>query len=341
MEDGNLEGKEKVIQEGKLSITQLKELIFQYTEQYSPRREEVLRSPYIGEDCAVLDTKGRLVALSADPITAATKNIGRLSVIINLNDVASAGAEPLGIMVTLLCPIGTTEEEVAVIMEDIAKASLENRVEILGGHTEITSAVSRIVLSITAIGLLEQEDLQIASSEEEYDIYMTKDVALEGIYIIAAEHEEELCGILTEEEKEQICAYEKQLSVVEDAKTAKRYHPRIMHDVTEGGVLGALWEICESVSLGAVIDYESMYLPDFTKKIASYYGIDPLRLISSGCLMFLLEKRHREEVKEAFEHSGIRLSRIGYTTSEREVKMKKDGKWISVDPPSSDELYKI
>lgn len=341
-EDAALIDKKKVIQEGKLNIEQLKNLIFRYTDQYAANRPEVLSSPYIGEDCAVIDSKGQLMSVSSDPITAAVANIGRLAVVVNLNDIASSGADPLGIMVTMLCPIGTTEEEVAHIMEEMAQTAAEDQVQILGGHTEVTAAVNRMVLSVTALGLrAPDEEMCRASSDAIYDIYVTKDAGLEGVYIIASDRQEELSEVLNDSEREQIRRYEKALSVVRDAKIARQYHPRIMHDVTEGGLLGALWEVCELLSMGAIIDHDAISIPAFTKKIAAHYQIDPLRLISSGCLLFLLEQEHREAVTQAFAKEGITLSRIGVTTKERAVRMRQGEALLIVDPPESDELYKI
>lgn len=333
---------DRIIKEGKLSIEQLKELIFKYTENYSPGREEVISRPDIGEDCSIIDPGEKKISISSDPITGAAENLGKLSVLINLNDIASSGGEPLGIMVTILAPLGTTEGDMAALMEDIAKTAGENKVEVLGGHTEITSAVNRTVVSITAIGTV---DPSLSKNKDHprpgYDIYMTKDAGLEGVFIIGNEKRKELENVLDDRDISEIHSYGKQLSVMEDARLARGFHPPIMHDITEGGVLGALWEICELISLGALINYEDIPLSSSAKKIAAHFNIDPLRLISSGSLMFILDKKHRKEVREVFEKSGIRLSLIGTTTEEKKIYMSKEGQKLSVDPPQSDELYKI
>ena len=55
-----------------------------------------------------------------------------------------------------------------------------------------------------------------------------------------------------------------------------------MHDVTEGGILGAVWEMCEIAGVGAEICFEDIPVTEVTKKISEHFGIDWLRLISSG-----------------------------------------------------------
>lgn len=337
-----MKDKGRLLKEGKLNIDQLKDLIFQYIEKYAPRREEVLKSPYIGEDCAVLDTKGKLLSVSSDPITAGTKNMGRLAVHVNLNDIAASGAEPLGIMVTLLCPLGTKECEIAQLMEELCAAAAQDRVQILGGHTEITSAVNRMIVSITALGILDEAVVSsIDFSAEDYDIYMTKDAGLEGAYIISHEKSDELEEVFDERDWAQVKTYGEQLSVVPDARIARKYQPILMHDVTEGGVLGALWEICELMKVGACIDEEKIPFSSSVRKISLRYQLNPMRLISSGSLMFVARSCHRDELGAAFEQAGIRLSRIGHTTRQRQILLNKGRQQIPVQPPESDELYKI
>lgn len=340
MKEQPISNADRVIPEGKLNIEQLKELIFKYIERYSPGRQEILRHPYIGEDCAVIDPAHKQMVLSSDPITGATENIGRLGVMVNLNDIASAGGDPLGIMVTLLCPLGTTEKEVATIMEDIAKTAGESGVQVLGGHTEVTSGVNRTILSITVIGT--KSEMDVALSEiDSWDIYMTKEAGLEGFYIISNERADVLTELLEQEDWEILRGYEDQLSVVADARLARGFHPALMHDVTEGGVFGALWEVCQLMRVGAIIEEENLPLSVAGKKIAHHFGIDPWRLISSGCLLFLADPCYRQTLEQSFREAGITLSRLGRTTKQESILLSRSGQLVEIEPPCSDELYKV
>ena len=87
---------------GKLSESALQKVVF---EQLHTRRDEVLVGPGIGEDCAALKLQeGEVFVTSTDPITGTVKEIGRLAVHVTANDLASAGAETIGLMVTALLP---------------------------------------------------------------------------------------------------------------------------------------------------------------------------------------------------------------------------------------------
>ena len=71
---------------GKLSNDKLDSLILS---KFGHMRKEVVCSPHVGVDCAAVDLGGRIAVLSTDPITAADKNIGSLTVHVSCNDAAA------------------------------------------------------------------------------------------------------------------------------------------------------------------------------------------------------------------------------------------------------------
>ena len=327
------------LNEGKLTIEQLKRLVFKNISSF---RKEVLTHPYIGQDCGIFDPANNIISISSDPITGATENIGRLSVEVNLNDIAASGAEPFAITVTLLCPVGTKEDEIKKIMMEIDETAKEKNVQVIGGHTEITSSVNRTIVSITALGILNRETYdENIEIKEGFDIYITKDAGLEGTYIIGTEKQNELKDILDEEDITKLKKYSTLLSVIEDARLAKKFGALLMHDITEGGVLGAVWESCELVGLGAKLYKDKISISNTTKKISDYYNINPLKLISSGCLLFFAPKEHRSSIEKSFEEEKIELSRIGTITRGKEIILIDNEKEIIIDKPQSDELYKV
>ena len=94
------------------------------------KREDVILRPTTGEDCSAIDLGGEICILSTDPITGAAKDIGYLAVQINCNDIYSAGAEPMGVLLTVLLPPGSDEELLEEIMEGSLRAAEEKNIEI-------------------------------------------------------------------------------------------------------------------------------------------------------------------------------------------------------------------
>ena len=328
-----------MLKTGKLDSKLLEEIVFK---NIKFRRPEVLTRPGIGEDCAVIDYGTYECVMSTDPITAAISDIGRLAVHISCNDIASNGVQPLGIMLAVMLPEGTTEEQIDEMMRQAGEASEELGVEIIGGHTEITAAVNKPVIVSTAVGRGEKWASQHTENMRAGDfILITKSAGLEGTGIIACDYEEELLEILSEQELEYAKSLLSKVSVVKEGVIAGRIGTSGMHDITEGGVLGAVWEMCQIAGTGAEVWIDKIPVEDVTKKICDRFDIDWLRLISSGCMMIMTEPGKRDALEAALTEAGIPVACIGVIREqEAGIKMVAGGERIEIAPPASDEIYK-
>ena len=155
-------------------------LIRSVLKQVGHRRNEVLVGPAVGQDCAVMELEeGEVFVLSCDPITGTTKDIGGHSVHITANDLAASGAEPVGIMLTMLLTPDTEEAQLKEIMQDVEKTCKELNMEVLGGHTEVTDVVKQTLISLTGVGKMKKENvLTTASVKPGDDIVVTKWIGL-------------------------------------------------------------------------------------------------------------------------------------------------------------------
>lgn len=324
---------------GKLDSDLLKSIVF---DKIHHIREEVVTTPDIGEDCASVDFGEYICTMSTDPITAAVSDIGSLAIHITCNDIASNGVEPLGIMLTAMLPEGTTAEDIANIMQQAGETAKELNVEILGGHTEITNAVNKPVIVSTAIGRAFKNS-KVSNNIKVGDyIVLTKHAGLEGAAIIVNDFEKELYGVLSPEEIHQAKGFIDDISVVKEGIIAGNVGVAKMHDVTEGGVYGAIWEMCHIAGLGCEVYEEEIVIDEITKKIAKNYGIDPYRLISSGCMLIIVEADKKDELTTKLTKANIDNAVIGKIVEQEEgVFAYKDSKKIEIFPPVSDELYKV
>lgn len=319
---------------GKLDSELLKKLVF---ENMTFKREEVLARPGIGEDCAVVDYGKYECVLSTDPITAAVENIGHLAVNISCNDIASNGIEPLGILLAVMLPVGTTEEQIELMIKQAGETGKKLGVEIIGGHTEITFAVNQPVIVSTAVGRGLKGSSENAAKMETGDfILITKAAGIEGTSIIA--EEKDLSDILSSEEIEVARGFSESVSVVKEGIIAGKIGTHGMHDITEGGVLGAVWEMCQIAGLGCEIYRKEIPVDDITLKICDKFDINPLRLISSGSMMIACSGEQKKELMERITEEGIRCTCIG-KVMDKDFGIKFDSGDV-VSPPGADELYK-
>ncbi len=314
---------------GKLENSELESLILN---KFKRIRPESLTVPRVGEDCAALDFQGDLIVMSMDPITSAgDKSLGLLSVHVNCNDAICMGAEPVGLLVTLLLPPDYPTEGIGRIADDLSAAARVAHVDILGGHTEFTDAVTRPVTCTSVVARM-PKDRKLIGLQPGDDLVMTKTAALEGTAILATEHGDKLMHlspVLLQEAK----GYFTWLSVVPEGRVALRQGVHAMHDVTEGGVLGAAWEICYAAGLGLVLDRDAVPVTDATRMIAGAAGIDPLRLLGSGSL--LMGCSDGQAKVKALREAGIPASVIGHVTASGFT--FRDG--TAIDPPREDALY--
>jgi len=323
------------MKEGKIPPELLRSLVFN---NIKVKSKEILLRPEIGEDCAAIDFGSHACVLSTDPITAAVKGAGALAIHISCNDVATTGVRPVGIMVTILAPPEASEEDIRRVMEDAGEAAAKLGVEIIGGHTEVTSAVNRIVISTTALGkVLKDSIVRSSGAQAGDDVIMTKWAGLEGTSIIAADKEKELIGRLSPEEIEFAKSFIEHISVVEEGVAAGEFGASSMHDITEGGLLGAAWEVAESSGKGIDIFIDEIPVREVTRKICSIFGIDPYRLISSGSM--LITAKNGTELVRMLGQKGIPGTIIGRITEHGRNIISK-GEILPMSAPDVDELFK-
>lgn len=322
---------------GKVPVEILEKEVFA---RLKVERPEVLVKPKIGEDCSVLDFGEYVCVLSTDPITGAITDVGRLAVHVSCNDIASNGVEPLGILLTILAPEGTSAEELGQIMEQVNCEAAKINVAVLGGHTEITSAVQKVIISATAIGRARKGNYVTSSGARPgNDLVVTKAVGLEGTAILAADFAHRLQGKVEESVLSKARQYVEEISVVPEGILAAKNGATAMHDITEGGLLGAVYEMAQSSGVGVRVEEGLIPLKEETKAICTALGVNPYLLISSGALLIAAEDGAR--LVKVLQEAEISAAVIGKVTEKEKIFVTADGIEIPIVPPKRDELYRI
>lgn len=323
---------------GKVSEAVLKRSVLN---QIGHRRSEVLVGPAIGEDCSILQLEeDEVLVISTDPITGTVQDIGTLAVHITANDIASNGAEVIGIMLTILLSKDMDEADLKQMMKDIEVVCSKLNIEVIGGHTEVTKAVNQPIVTVTGIGKMKRSEMiKTAGAKPGQEIVMTKWAGLEGTAIIANEKEKEL---LTKYSPSFINGAKnmiQHISVVPEAKIARTLGVISMHDVTEGGIFGALWEIGAASKVGLEVDLKKILLKQETVELCEFFDLNPYMLISSGCMLIITDQANR--LVECLQAEGITAAVIGRITDSKERVVIHEEETRYLEPPKSDELYKV
>lgn len=322
---------------GKLSHEDLQHLVL---DRLPGQANTVTYGPSVGLDCAAVRFGDGQVVLSCDPITGAAADIGHLAVHISCNDIAACGIRPSVLMLVIIAPPSCEPDDIRQVTDQASAAARSLNVSIAGGHTEISDAVTRFVISTTAIGFTYGGQIVQANGGKPGDtLLMTKTAGLEGTAILAADQRERLAACLSGEELAEAAAMIKKISVVEEGTCGGDLNVHAMHDATEGGILGASWELAEASNLGCVITAEQIPVEPLTSRICACLGLDPLRLVSSGSL--ILATADPKALIAALDVKGIRCTAIGHLTENGGRYLQTAGQMSELTPPGPDELYKI
>ncbi len=325
---------------GKIPTELLEKIILNPINNINFKRDDIIIRPSTGEDCSAVDLNGELLVISTDPITGSDKNCGYLAVHINCNDVASSGAEPIGILLTVLLPKDSHLNVLEEIMDGAYKAARELKIEILGGHTEVTEAVNKPIISGTIIGKTKNKNfISSAGAKIGQDVIMTKWAGIEGTSIIASDYEEKLSKVLSKDIIETAKGFIDFISVVQDGLIAGENGATSMHDVTEGGILGAAWEIAHCSNVGIDIFIDDIPLMPETIEICKIAKINPYRLISSGSMIITCSDGL--SMVDKLNLNGIKSTIIGKITKESKNIIYKNGHIEELTEPVKDEIYNV
>ncbi len=283
------------------------ELIAEVLSKITHFKKEVKVGAGVGEDCASIKVEDILL-ISTDPITAEVEDIGSLSISVATNDIYASGGVPIAVSITILMPTSGTTEEIGKIMTSANSKAVEVGAEIIGGHTEFTDAVIRPVVTVTALGITKKHIQSTALSEGD-SIVITEHIALEGTAILAAQYEDKLKEVLSQEEITYAKQLTKNASIGKAAQIAIECSVKSMHDITEGGIFGAIAELCEGADMGAEIYTNSIPKLDISQKICEFLGVDIYRLISSGSL--LITTKDAATLLQKYKEQGLRATVVG------------------------------
>lgn len=323
---------------GKIPESVLKRSVLR---QLHNRRDEVLLGAGVGEDCAALTLEAdEVFVMSTDPITGTGKEMGSLAVITTANDLASSGAEPVGVMLTILLPEESEEALLKEFMRDAEATCEKFHMQILGGHTEVSAAVNRPVISVSGVGKVKKDAMiKTGGARPGMDIVVSKWIGIEGTVILAKERERELLGRYATtfiDRSKDLDAY---ISVLSEAAVAARSGVSAMHDITEGGIFGALWEMAEASGVGLEIDLKKIPVRQETIEICEFFGLNPYELISGGSMLMAAEDGN--QLVHELEKAGIPAAVIGKAMAGNDRVLRNEEERRFLEPPKPDELYRV
>ena len=323
---------------GKISENVLKRSVLK---QIKTHRKEVINGAGVGTDCAVLSFgEGYDIVVSTTPVTAPIEDISLYAIPMALNNIASAGAEPVGVMLSLLLPEKAEESELRRMMEQAQEFCDGCGADIIGGHTEVTADIDDPVMTVTGVGKRDSAQTDFLKGvKANQDIVISKWIGLEGTVRLARGRREELSERYPMRMIDEAASYDRYLSVIPEAATAMKSGVCGMHDVSRGGVFGALWELAERAGVGLEIDLKKIPVKQETIEICEFFGLNPYELLSGGCLIMTAE--NGGALAEALMQEDIEASVVGKTTAGNDRVIYNEDEKRYLDKPKTDQIYYV
>lgn len=275
---------------------------------------EVRVGPRIGEDgCAIAIEAGSLIA-ATDPVTLVGSGVGSHAVWINANDVAVMGARPRWFLASVMLPVGTREEEVRDLFGSMQQALDELGAVLVGGHSEVTAAVTQPLVVGQMLGWCESDGFVKTGGARPGDVILQVGrTPVEGAAVIAdARPDLEIASPLLDRARQAL--RDPGISVVEPALLAARLGATALHDPTEGGIATALHEVAEAADV-ALVDLDASAVLWFEPgvELCRAIGADPWGTLASGALLAAFPAEQADAAREALTsrgHEAVAIARV-------------------------------
>jgi hydrogenase maturation factor len=300
-----------VLGEGKLSPERLERLL----DLTAPSSPDVLVGAEVGEDAAVVQGSKQLI-LTADPITFTEENIGFYTVAVNCNDIVAMGGKPKYLTTTILLPLGTEDRRLQTIFEELREASSKAGIQWVGGHTEVTSAVKRVVISAQSIGFLSGQPTRTSGAHPGELLVMSKWAALEATTLIAREKPDITRKLLGDARYREVLnwLHDPGISIVKEGVILDGMGISAAHDPTEGGIATGIHEIADRSKVGISLYRKRIPIRAETQALCNHFGLDPLGALSSGVFLFTAAPEQAERACGLLIGGGVQASVIGEIT---------------------------
>lgn len=334
---------------GKVSPEFFDEVIYP---RLGARRPEVVVRPQHGVDCGVVRIgNGQVMVITTDPIFIVPeygfKRAAWFAWHILASDVTTSGFPPAYIVVDFNLPLGMTEDQFKTIWEVFDRESRRYGAEVVGGHTARYAGTDYPMVGGATFIAVGPEDrfLYPGMAQPGDTIVVTKGAAIEATGILACAFPETIRGALGEEVLRDGQDLFFKMSTVDDALAAASVGVRAegvtaMHDATECGVIGGLFEIAQASRAGIVVDLEKVPTPAAATAICKFFGIEPLISISEGTLLICVRPEKADTLLLALRDRGIVAAAVGEILPRDEgFSMIEGGKHVPLVHPKVDPFW--
>ncbi|WP_255168890.1 AIR synthase family protein [Natrononativus amylolyticus] len=279
-------------------------------------RDDVSLGPRHGVDFGVLDVGGRAVVTATDPLSIVPdlglERAARFALDLVLADVAVSGVPPSHLSICFTLPPAMSDADFTTVWETIHEECADLGVGVVTGHTARYADCSYPwVGAATALGVGNHDRLVRPDGARVGDrLVVTTGPGAETVGLLST-----LFGDRLELPAETVDTARERLEdvyCVRDALTAAAAGPvTAMHDVTEGGLAGALNEMAAGSDTRFSLERDRVPVRPGVEAVCEHLGIDPWHVTSCGTLVVACDPDGVDDVVGALEARGTVAADVG------------------------------
>lgn len=300
-------------------------------------RPEVEKSPVFGVDTSVINLgDGQALAVSSDPLSLipalGLKESAWLSVHLLANDIATTGFAPRFAQFVLNLPVDLTEKQFSRYWKYIHRFCDEIGVAVTGGHTaQVPQQESTVAGGGTMFLQAPSNKIVTADGAKAGDIIVvTKESALISSSILAKSFPQTVRNALGDELYDEACHNFWRTSSLSDGLTAADYlNPKTeltaMHDVTEGGLLGAIAEMAAASDCSFTVENEKLPVGPAPLCVTELFEIDHRFCTGAGSMVIAVKKGKEKKLVNHLNNQSIPAAAVGIMKPGNEVNIIVEG----------------
>jgi hydrogenase expression/formation protein HypE len=310
---------------GKISPDVFEKMILPFL---GAKDKSVLVGPQNGVDVGIIEIAGKAVSFTTDPVFIVPEygweRAAWFAIHIIASDSATSGLRPRYMSIDLNLPMDITSAQLDTVWQTMHRECQKLGIAVITGHTgRYENCHYPMVGGATMIGVGDIDKYVTPKLARAGDkIIITKGPAIEASGIFATMFPAMLEKKFGKDFSDRAQGIFYKMSTVEEAMTAVSVGVReegvtSMHDATECGIWGGLFEIAQAAGLGVTVEKESIVVEDCVNEICAHFGIDPYASISEGTQIISCRPNHAEEILNAIKKKDIKASVVGELTDAR------------------------
>lgn len=323
---------------GNVSQTVLRRSILK---QLQTKREEAIIQPSVEEMCAAIQIEeDEQVVFTNTSLFGDEKDLAVFAMAHVLNDLWTRGAEPIGVTISIMLPPHAYESRLKAMISYAEGMASEQRIQILNAKAEISPVISKALVTVFGIGKVKKNELIRSSmGKAGQDVVLLNWIGLEGMLRIFREKKEALSKRFVPAFLHQIEKQEQYLLAGEELRMAKEFGVTAMHQITEGGVLAALWNLTEASGTGIDVELKNIAVKQETIEVCEFFHLNPYQMTSAGSILLVTDDG--DGLVSELAKAGKKAAVIGRLTDRNEKVVWNDTEKRFIDRPAQDELLKI